>query len=188
MQAISMIVLAGGRSSRMGTDKADLTVQGKTFLQIQLNKAAELDLQDVVISGYRGSQQLRFPVLPDMQPEQGPLGGLATCLGAIRNEWALVLSVDAPLVPVEELKKLMDAASRCDTPACIVECGGHQHPLIGLFHRRLIPAMQEELTLHKGSVFAMLRRTGYSIYESSADPALFANVNTPESYRVLQNG
>lgn len=185
MQTISMIILAGGRSSRMGTDKADLVYQGKTFLEIQLAKAAALQIQDVVISGYRGSQQLGFPVLTDAQPEQGPLGGLSTCLGAIRNEWALVLAVDAPLVPVAELEKLIDAAQKCTAPACILGSGSNQHPLIGLYHRSLIPAMQEELTLRKGSVFAMLRRAGCSVYESSADPALFANVNDPESYRAL---
>lgn len=188
MRDISLIILAGGRSSRMGTDKADLLYQGKTFLEIQLKKAAALKIPDLVISGYRGSRRLDCPVLPDAQPERGPLGGLSTCLGAVRNEWALVLAVDAPLVPVTELEKLIDAASMCGEPACIVSCGGNQHPLIGLYHRSLIPAMQEELTHGKGSVFAMLRRAGYCVWESSADPALFANVNTPESYRVLSEG
>ncbi len=97
----------------MGTDKADLVYQGNTFLEIQLKKAAALKIPDVVISGYRGSRHLDCPILPDAQPERGPLGGLSTCLGAVRNEWALVLAVDAPLVPVTELEKLIDAASMC---------------------------------------------------------------------------
>lgn len=188
MQTISMIILAGGKSSRMGSDKSDLVYQGKTFLEIQLAKAEALGIRDVVISGYRGSLRTSFPVLPDTMPEQGPLGGLSTCLDAIQNEWALVLAVDAPLVPVSELEKLIDTAFRCGKSACIAECGGDQHPLVGLYHRSLVPAMQEEITFRKGSVFAMLRRTGYGVYESSADPALFANVNSPESYRELLKG
>lgn len=188
MCEISMIILAGGKSSRMGTEKSDLMYQGRSFLQIQAAKAEKLHISDVVISGYRGSQQPGFPVLQDDCPEQGPLGGLSTCLGAIRNEWALVLSVDAPLVPVRELEKLISYALTSGQRACISQAGERQYPLIGIYHRSLIPAMQEEITIRKGSVFAMLRRSGCAVYESTADPALFSNVNDPESYSSLLNG
>lgn len=185
MRDISMIILAGGRSSRMGTDKSDLTYKGQSFLGIQVQKAETLGIRDVVISGYRGTGHFDIPVLPDNQSERGPLGGLITCLGAVQNERALILPVDAPLVPAAELEKLINAAFSCPHPACIAQSGDHQHPLIGVFHRSMIPAMQEEITLRKGSVFSMLRRVGYGVYESAADPALFANVNDQQSYRTL---
>lgn len=187
MREVSMIILAGGKSSRMGTDKADLIYDGRSFLKIQADKAGALQIRDVVISGYRGLQQLEIPVLPDAQPERGPLGGLVTCLGAVKNELALVLPVDVPLIPVGELEKLIDAASSCPYPACIARCGERFQPLIGVYNRSLISAMQDELSCGKGSVFAVLRKTGYGVYESSADPSLFANVNDEQSFEALLN-
>lgn len=174
---ISMIILAGGRNSRMGTDKAALLYQGKTFLDIQKEKAAELGISEVIISGNFG--------LPDRFPGKGPLGGLETCLRAASGEWALVLPVDAPLAPPEELKKLVDFALHCGEKAAYLQCGQEEHPLIGVYHTSLADAMVEEFTQRKGSVFAFLRRVGCAVYRSTAPANLFANVNDPESYRRM---
>lgn len=186
MEEISMIVLAGGKSSRMGSNKADLLYKGRSFLQIQAEKARSLGITDVVISGYTGKQILTDPVLPDARVDQGPLGGIVTCLQAVKQEWALVLSVDAPLVPVEELEKLIQFAFSGEYRAAIIRCGDRQYPLVGMYHRSLIPNMREELALGKGSVFSMLRRAGYGIYESEADPLFYANVNDPDIYAQIQ--
>lgn len=186
MQEISMIILAGGKSRRMGRNKADLLYKGRSFLEIQEEKADSLNISDVVISGYIGQQVLKYPVLPDIEADKGPLSGIITCLQAVKYAWALVLSVDAPLVPAKELERLIRFALSGTYPAAITQCGGRQYPLVGVYHRSLIPAMHEELQLRKGSVFSMLRRTGCGIYESEADPILFANVNDPDIYAQIQ--
>ena len=95
----SMIILAGGKSLRMGTDKADLILGEKTFLQIQIEKEKQLGIEDIQVSGYRGTQ-CTCPVTPDRIPGKGPLGGLEICLRRAKWEKCLVLSVDVPLVPV----------------------------------------------------------------------------------------
>ena len=51
---ISMIILAGGASSRMGRDKSDLTIDGKTFLEMQIEKGEKLGISDILLSGYHG--------------------------------------------------------------------------------------------------------------------------------------
>ena len=187
MQNVSMIVLAGGESSRMGTDKSDLIYKGRSFLEIQADKAQALQIRDVLVSGYRGSLQTNYPIIPDQTAGKGPLGGLATCLEAIENDRALVLSVDAPLVPAEVLKKLVAYAINSTCKAVISKCGQHQYPLIGVYHRSLAPAMLEEIELHRGSVFAMLRRVEYDVCIFDEDPVLFSNINDPESYNELLN-
>lgn len=53
---ISMIILAGGASSRMGRDKSDLTIDGKTFLEMQIEKGEKLGINDILLSGYRGKK------------------------------------------------------------------------------------------------------------------------------------
>lgn len=181
-----MIILAGGKSSRMGRNKADLLYQGRSFLELQAAKARMLGISNVVISGYTGPQKPDFPIVPDVDADKGPLGGIVSCLQAVDTQWGLVLSVDAPLVPAEELKKLIAFALDGPHRAAIAQCGEWQYPLVGMYHRSLIPNMIEEIQLRRGSVFSMLRRAGYGIYESSADPMLFANVNDAAAYEQLQ--
>lgn len=178
----SMIVLAGGKSSRMGTDKADLTIGDKTFLQIQIEKGRQLGIQDVQVSGYRGAN-CDIPVTPDRFPDKGPLGGLESCLRKAKHEKCLVLSVDVPLVPVEELENLLKASSQ---NATILKNGGKEQPLIAVYDRSLADAMLAEILGGKGSVFAFLNKTGYTVYESAAPAECFLNVNCPEAYGEMK--
>ncbi|MDO5545418.1 MAG: molybdenum cofactor guanylyltransferase [Eubacteriales bacterium] len=177
----SMIVLAGGKSSRMGTDKADLTIGDKTFLQIQIEKGRKLGIRDIQVSGYRGTN-CDIPVTPDRFPNKGPLGGLESCLRGARHEKCLVLSVDVPLVPVEELENLLHAGDPGGASAMILKNNGKEQPLIAVYHKDLADAMLAEITDGNGSVFAFLNKTGYAVYESAVPAECFLNVNAPEAY------
>lgn len=178
-----MIILAGGESRRMGTDKADLTQEGRTFLEIQIEKGSQLGIEDILISGYRGNR-CPLPVMVDRLPGRGPLGGLETCLRAAKHPKCLVLSVDVPLIPVEELERLLACSE--GSRVTILKNHGREQSLIGVYDRTLADAMLRELTEAKGSVFAFLNKTGYSVYESTAPATLFANVNDPEQYRNIR--
>ena len=66
---ISMIILAGGASSRMGRDKSDLTIDGKTFLEMQIEKGEKLGISDILLSGYHGENKYKYPIIPDRFPK-----------------------------------------------------------------------------------------------------------------------
>lgn len=180
----SMIVLAGGKSSRMGSDKADLSYQGRTFLEIQIQKGKQLGIDDIQVSGYRGNR-CDIPVTEDRFPERGPLGGLESCLRNAKHEKCLVLSVDVPLVPVSELKNLMEASRRGHASITILKNGEKEQPLIAVYDRSLADGMLREIMERKGSVFAFINKTGYCVYESTEPADYFANVNSPEEYRRI---
>ena len=103
MEGISGILLTGGKSTRMGTDKASLPFGNGTLLTVQLEKFRALGITDVLISGYGDGQ------IPDDVPGCGPLGGLAACLPRVQNPCALVISVDVPLVSESTLRRLIGA-------------------------------------------------------------------------------
>lgn len=176
----SMIVLAGGASSRMGRDKSKLMIGGKSFLEIQTEKGKLLGIRDILVSGYRGACD--FPVIPDRHPGKGPLAGLEACLREAREAACLVLSVDVPFTPVEELEGLLAAYEASEKPAVILKAGDREQSLIGVYDRALAEEMEQEILLRKGSVFAFLRRVGYEVYESKADPEQFVNINDPELF------
>lgn len=185
----SMIILAGGMSRRMGTDKANLLYHGKSFLEIQIEKGRTLGIKDILVSGYRGNickedQDVR--VIPDRFSKKGPLGGLEACLREAIHERSLVLSVDVPLVPTEELEKLLDCSTENNGKITILKHGEKEQPLIGVYHRDVADAMCKEIEEEKGSVFAFINRNGYQVYESLAEDAFFRNINDMEAYREIK--
>lgn len=183
MQKISMIILAGGASRRMGCDKSDLMIDGKTFLEMQIEKGEKLGISDIILSGYHGEKKYKYPVVTDRIPGKGPLGGLEACLRRAENPHCLVLGVDVPLVPVQELSALISTVNRAKSDAVILRHSGHEEPLMGIYRTDLADSMLEEITLRKGSVFAFLRKNGYECYESQAEDWYFSNINDPEIYK-----
>lgn len=185
---ISMVILAGGASSRMGQDKADLTIDGKdgkTFLEMQIEKGEKLGIRDIILSGYHGKKSYGYPVVTDRFPGRGPLGGLEACFRKAENPYCLVLGVDVPLVPVEELSALICQAQTSDVRAVILRHGDHEEPLMGVYSTELADAMLEEIALRKGAVFAFLRKNGYECYESQAPDWYFSNINDPQTYQEI---
>ena len=177
----SMIVLAGGKSSRMGTDKADLCIGDKSFLELQIEKGRKLGIQDIQVSGYRGNR-CPVSVTPDRFPEKGPLGGLESSLRRAKQEKCLVLGVDIPLIPVSELENLLSANKKSKSAVTVLKHGDRKEPLIGVYHRDLADGMREEITQGKGKIFGFLDKIGYTLYESKVPERYLTNVNTPDIF------
>ncbi len=182
----SMIVLAGGKSSRMGRDKADLCLGNKTFLELQIEKGRRLGIQDIQVSGYRG-KRCPIPVTPDRIPEKGPLGGLESCLRRAKQEKCLVLGVDIPLIPVTELERLIEVSEKSEAKATILKHGDRNEPLIAVYSRELADGMVKEITQGKGSIFGLLDKTGYAVYESSAAKEYMTNANSYNEYSFVRD-
>ena len=102
----SLLLLAGGKSARMGTSKAELLYEGKTFLQHMLDKAHALGIEKCYISGYT-SQQENVQTVWDIYPDRGPLSGIHATMRTMTTPYCLVLPVDAPKLPVEILENLL---------------------------------------------------------------------------------
>ncbi len=181
---LSMIVLAGGRSSRMGKDKSDLVYRDQTFLEIQIKKGEQLGIDDILVSGYRGSG-CDGRIVMDRFAGKGPLGGLEACLRQAVHDRCLVLSVDTPLVPVSELQGLIQQDRQGSDPATILQHGQEQEPLIGIYRTKLADPMAEALERGRGSVFGFLKKVGYGVYQSKGESVQFGNINEKTDYERL---
>jgi molybdenum cofactor guanylyltransferase len=116
------VVLAGGLSTRMGRDKAMLHWMGRPLIEHQITTLREAGVDEVQVSGYRPDYQ----GVPDVQPQMGPLGGLAA-IAAIRPDDVdlLVIPVDMPLLQAALLRRL-----RAERPAARgLRFAGHVLPL-----------------------------------------------------------
>ncbi len=182
MRKLSAIILAGGYSSRMHHNKAELILQGKTLLQLQIEKMQRLGITDIVISGYeQAGEKCRY--VPDVYPHKGTLSGIHAGLCAIREERAVVLSVDAPLVPEDFLLKL----SEChDSGICIAQCGGFREPLIGIYEKSLASAAEEILLTENTSVRALFENCRVKTVPFEGNPLLLKNCNTTDEFLTFE--
>src|SRR5262249_14030934 len=105
----SGFILAGGRSSRMGTDKSLLRFGESTLIESSLSRMRSVTSQVAIVSP-RADLAQYAPVVHDVYPNRGPLGGIHAALASSLHEWNFMLAVDMPLVPTELLKKLLVVA------------------------------------------------------------------------------
>ena len=185
MNGLSAILLAGGKSSRMGRDKALLPFRGTTLLEWQIQKLRGLGIEDIMLSGSRqGMEGIR--VVPDEFPERGPLGGLHACMKAARNPDCLVLSVDVPLVPPQALTELIWAHREGREVVTLLCHGGKWEPLMGVYQSGLYRVAEPLLQGENTAVRRLLDETGFQLVDWHEDETLFLNCNTPEDYARLQ--
>src|SRR5215203_7028533 len=142
MDQIEAFILAGGASSRMGTDKSQLVIQHQTFT----DRIAEtlLKLTDSVTIVGRLATESGLPAVSDVYPQWGALGGLHTALTACRREWAIVVACDLPFVTSQLFSFL--GSQRMDHDAVVpMQKDGRAQPLAALYRadpcRRLATAL-----------------------------------------------
>lgn len=127
------VILAGGKSSRMGRDKAWLKIDGQSLLARQIQLARDVRAGEVFISGRAGVDYSSFGcrVLKDRLIDAGPLGGIERALSEASAPLVLVIAVDMPKVTASFLRRFI---SRCDDAVGIVSrVGGEIEPLLAIY-------------------------------------------------------
>jgi molybdopterin-guanine dinucleotide biosynthesis protein A len=180
----SGFVLAGGRSSRMGRDKALLPFEGRTLVEhvaAMVRKAAD----SVALVGNPGRYaSLGFPVIADNFPGCGPLAGIEAALRASNADWNLIVACDMPGLSTAFLRYLLDIAAG----DCLLPRGpsGLPEPLCAVYHRRCRPAIGRALTDGIRKVTDGL--AGLDVRHITVEsPRCFANVNTPQEWTPYSN-
>jgi len=192
---VTGIVLAGGRSQRMGVTKAGLMLGGETFLERAVSLLTGICNRVMISAAF--DEPVAVPadcaVIVDDEPGQGPLGGIASCLAASGEEWHLALACDLPLVRPELLRLLAeDAATGAPADAVVPHAQGRLQPLLAAYSHRCLHPAREALAGGERAVAAMLDQVKTRVLEEDAlrgadpDLASFTNVNTWEQYRALR--
>jgi molybdopterin-guanine dinucleotide biosynthesis protein A len=174
-------VLTGGRSSRMGTDKALLPYLSRSLAD-HVARQVRVAAGNVSLIGHpKLYAHLGFPVYPDQCPSKGPLGGIHTALSRTAADWNLIVACDLPNVRSRELRRILQAAdSARDSVKCVVPCSGPKgwQPLCAAYHARCLPAVERALRQDSLKMKDLLAQME-CVLLSDLDPELFVNVNTP---------
>ena len=184
------VVLAGGRSARMGTSKAALEIGGEPLLLRVVGRLRRA-LPEVVVVGPPVLEALvpGVRVVPDLRPGLGPLSGLEAALGAIASQLAFVVACDMPFISpelVRHLTRLAEQSPDADVVALRTVRGTEY--LHAVYTATCLPPIREQLAAGERSAGALLARLRVrEVDESEAarfDPRGLSafNANTPEEW------
>ncbi len=185
----SAAMLVGGRSTRMGRDKADLEWEGSTFLLRIASRLLEV-FPEVLLIGDCEGRTLPGGVrcVPDMFPDSGPLAGIHSALIHASCDAVFVTACDTPRITASAVRAFLDLWG--GSPAFVASDGDRIHPLFGVYTRYALPAIEaafdrgefrlRPLLLELGATFAELKD-----FNVSGIGDMLANVNTPEEYARL---
>ncbi|NNK69463.1 MAG: molybdenum cofactor guanylyltransferase [Flavobacteriaceae bacterium] len=141
-QPLNGIILAGGRSSRMGSDKGLLLHNGKSFIEKIIQAVEPLVSHLIIVGDNPDYDRFGYKRIGDEFKETGPLAGLYSGLKHSDSQWNLVLSCDVPLISTELLSKLLQADAR-DSDIIQFTNKGDRLPLVALYHKRCLPVCLE---------------------------------------------
>ena len=180
------LVLAGGRSRRMGRPKQALKLGGITLLERVVAAAREVADEVVVVGDDAAAARVGARAAPDLIAGEGPLSGLAGGLAVCPDGLHALLACDLPFVESAVLTRLEELAGGAD--AVVPAVDGRRHPLCALYRRDCLEPARSCLAAGRRRMEDLLDRVNVrSVGPEEALPAPLTravlNVNTPEDYQ-----
>lgn len=181
---VTAAVLCGGKSSRMGFDKAFLKDHEQYLLVQTVQKLQTLFTQVVLISNTKTkfSDQKEFcgiPVFEDLFSEKGPIGGISTALKQAQTEYVFIMACDMPLPDVNLIGKMYRGLNLEQVFVCSYR--KKPEPLFAFYHKSCLPVFEKHIEkgeLRPRSTFSFLK---VGIYElNDEEKKSIVNLNTPK--------
>jgi molybdopterin-guanine dinucleotide biosynthesis protein A len=177
-------VLAGGQSSRMGSDKALLNLDGTPLILRAAAAAAEVCGSVWLVGDPVKYGSLGFPVVADRFIGMGPLAGIEAALASSTSDWNLILACDMPCLNAAILESLFADDADCSLPRYP---DGGLEPLCAVYHRRCHSHIRTAIENGVRKVTAAL--DGLAIrYVPVTSEEPFTNLNTPEELERYRRG
>lgn len=174
------VIFAGGKSSRMGEDKALLPFANyPTLAEFQQDKLSTL-FDKVYISAKENKFDFDCMVIKDNYAENSPLVGLISVFETLKAEEVFILSVDAPFVNKETIEKILKHnESKFDV--IVAQSPSGIQPLCGLYKRSILPLAYMQLG-KKNHRLGDLLRLANTLYVQFDEDGPFTNLNHPGEY------
>jgi molybdenum cofactor guanylyltransferase len=183
---LTAFILAGGRSTRMGTDKAFVEYSGRTLLKRALDLARSA-ASDVRIVGSKEKFAAFAPVVEDVIRDCGPLGGIHAALRTSPSELNLVLAVDVPFVSPAFLQYLIKQARDAPEASVAVPHGDEGwQPLCAIYRREFADVAELALRAGRNKITRLFDQVHTRVIDlgeledAGFSPSIFRNLNTPE--------
>jgi molybdopterin-guanine dinucleotide biosynthesis protein A len=188
---VTGVILAGGKSSRYGENKALVQLNGTPLIERVMEVMASLFQQVILITNTpQAYAHLKLPVHEDRVKGLGPIGGIYTALHVIPEDRAFVVGCDMPYLNGELIRHMVDIRGGYDV--VVPRIRGKIESLHALYGKGCLPAIQELIDAREYQVFRFFRRVSVRYVEEDElrhyDVRLrsFFNINRPEELKALE--
>jgi molybdenum cofactor guanylyltransferase len=187
VNSVTAFILAGGKSTRMGVDKAFLKLEDEPLVSHALKLAASV-ASEVRIVGSGEKFAALAPVVEDVYRDRGPLGGIHAALLSTATDLNLMLAVDLPFVRPAFLQYLILQAAESCAIVTVPRANGGFQPLCAMYRREFGTAAETALQSGKNKIDWLFAKVPTRIIEedelrgAAFPPGMFRNLNTPEEW------
>jgi molybdopterin-guanine dinucleotide biosynthesis protein A len=193
VKGLTAFVLAGGKSRRMGRDKAFLSWGQETLLSNALKLAGNV-AADVYIIGDTKKFASYGSVVEDVYRDHGPLGGIHAALSGSTSDLNLMLAVDLPLIKPQFLRYLVAQAVESGATVTVPRASHAWQPLCAVYRREFVAIAEQALFAGKNKIdtlFAMVKARvleEQELVQRGFSSEMFRNLNTPEELEEARRG
>jgi molybdenum cofactor guanylyltransferase len=185
---ITGIVLAGGRSRRMGQDKSLTLFKGRPLISYAIETLRPVCDQVVISSNQPVYEFTGCAVWPDILPLQAPMIGIYSCLKRSKTFWNIFLSCDMPMVDPRLFDFLFSRRAGADI--VIPVHGNKMEPLCGLYNRKVLPLLEKKILEREFSMQQLIGVARSRLVEISPElgfysDSVFANMNTADDIQLF---
>ncbi len=201
MVDFSVAIMAGGKSSRMGTDKSFLEVDGKPIIERIISRTADLGQQETLLITNRPHEyaHLGLPMYADVVPDKGSLGGIYTAISHSRTQYVLVVACDMPFVSTPLLRYMLafldgdgDGEDGKAYDVIVPRVEGYPQGLHAIYGNACLEPIRARIEADRLKVIGFyndvrvryLDEADYRTYDPQN--TAFMNINTPEEYQLAQ--
>jgi len=186
---ITGILLAGGKSSRMGKEKGLVEFKGKPLIQYGIDLLSSFTDRIIISSGNPDYIPFGYEIIPDEVSGQGPAAGLAAALQCSNTPWNVVLACDLPFLEREFIEELLNSSPNYQ--AVVPMHNGKMEPLAALYHKDLGKIFGEAVAIGNLTLHHILRSCHVNYFEADPItekyPNLFANFNSMEQMELFND-
>ena len=174
---VGAIILAGGKSSRMGVDKGLMLLNEKPMVQHVIDVGKLIADELIIVANSEEYQQLGYKVVADEIENSGPLAGICAGLKKASHHYNFVLSCDVPFITKEMLSLLMQEVASFD--AAIFEKRENLHPLIGIYSKNCLPKFESALKANELKLKTVIHHVAFKKIDGTLfQDKLFNNINS----------
>ncbi|CAL2078114.1 molybdenum cofactor guanylyltransferase [Tenacibaculum sp. 190524A05c] len=185
---ITGIILAGGKSSRMGSDKGLMHYEGKSFIQYSIEALKPIVSTIIIVSNNNEYDQFGYSRKEDTVEEFGPVAGIYAGLESSLTAYNLILSCDIPLIRTEVLESLVQN-SKLEEEVILLKSQGRLMPLIALYNKECHKKFKRAIEQREHKLMNVLSECSIKIIELQDEDSMYTtNVNTKHQLKEIENG
>lgn len=187
LPSVTTVILAGGQGKRIGGDKGLQMLHGKPLISWVLGAVRQESAEVLINANSAADNRAReayagfgYPVIADQLPDwQGPLAGLHTALLSAKNDYVMTVPCDTPFLPPNLLSQMQRGLLAQGVEASVAVAGGRRQPAIALYHKNVLPKLEDYMGAGGRKVNDWLDCLQLSemVFDNAAE---FDNINTQE--------